>query len=384
MNETLNKKSIYFPSLNGIRFIAAVLVFLHHFVAIDYVRKNIGFSMEGSFLSPMGGTGVTLFFVLSGYLITYLLLTEYKIENKISIKDFYIRRLLRIWPLYFLTIAINLLYAYFSSTLTPDFFTTRLILYTFFLPNVASILFISGGFPTQLWSVGSEEQFYLFWPWVIKLFRKKIKIILISIPVVFFVMRFLLYFLISYKEPVFFKGINVLDFFNQFINNFRVDCMVIGACFATLLFYKHKFLDVFYSKIAQVIAMFLIIALILFGFNTPVINYPIYSFLFGIIILNLSSNKLSLFNLKHRLFEELGKISYGLYVFHPFVLLLTDKYIKKFTFNSSIGLTLMFVISFGLTILLSYLSFRFFESPFLKLKHKFSKIISGNEAQQAA
>lgn len=131
---TVKRTSVYFPSLNGVRFIAASLVFVHHFVAIDFVRKKVGYNMESGFFSPMGGTGVTLFFVLSGYLITYLLLTEYKVENKINIKDFYIRRLLRIWPLYFFTIAINLLYAYFTFTLSTDFFTTKFLLYIFFFP----------------------------------------------------------------------------------------------------------------------------------------------------------------------------------------------------------------------------------------------------------
>ncbi|MHB8261604.1 MAG: acyltransferase family protein [Bacteroidia bacterium] len=378
-----SKTSVYFPSLNGVRFIAAGLVFIHHFVIV-FFAKNHDDKTRIDVFSPMGGTGVTLFFVLSGYLITYLLLTEFGNEQTINIKDFYIRRVLRIWPLYFFTLGISLLYAYFTYSLSTDFFSTKFLLYVFFLPNIASIIFISGGFPTQLWSVGSEEQFYLFWPWLIMYFRKKLKLILILIPTLFFALRIILFFIIHTQQPIFFKEINMFNFFSEFANNFRVDCMAIGGCFAWLLFNKHKYLQVLYSKKVQLVSLSLIVLLILFGFNMQVINYPIYSLLFGIIILNVSSNKFSMFNLKHNLFEELGKISYGLYVFHPMILILTDKYIERLGFTSPIVVVLLgFVISFSLTVLISYLSFKYLESPFLKLKHKFSKIISGNEALQA-
>jgi len=235
----------------------------------------------------------------------------------------------------------------------------------------------------QLWSVGVEEQFYLFWPWVIRIFHKRIKWVLISISVIFIALRFLLYSLNFTQEPFIFKGINVFPFLNTFISNFRIDCMAIGGGFAWLLFNKHRYLKVLYSKTAQLIILIIIVVFILLGLEIPIIHHTIYSLLFGVIILNVSSNQLSLFNLKHRLFEELGKISYGLYVFHPLMMSITEKYVRKFELSYTMELFLAFVISFSLTILVSYLSFRYLETPFLKLKHKFSKIISGNEAQQA-
>ena len=376
----IEKNTIYFPSLNGIRFIAATLVFVHHFVGFNFFRKSTGYQMESDFFSPMGGTGVTLFFVLSGYLITYLLLTEYKVESKISIRNFYIRRLLRIWPLYFFTIAINLLYSYFMSTLSTDFFTTKFLLYIFFLPNIASIIFISGGFPTQLWSVGTEEQFYLFWPWLISLFYRRIKWVLIFIPILFLVLRFGLNIcLINMKTPLIIKGVNIIDFLTSFVCNFRIDCMAIGGGFAWLLFNKHKSLKIIYSKPIQVMALIITVLLIFLGFNSSAINFPLYSLLFGIIIINISANRMSVLSLKNRFFEELGKISYGLYVFHPLILMMVEKYIERKGIYSLWVIFLAFVISFGLNIFISYLSFKYIENPFLKLKYKFSKILSGND-----
>ncbi len=98
-----NKKRVYFKNLDAIRFYAALMVFFQHtFKAVfDYLpdgwlvfRKTIGFFFNG-------GLGVSIFFVLSGFLITYLIIEEHNFSGKINVKKFYIRRFLRIWPLYF-------------------------------------------------------------------------------------------------------------------------------------------------------------------------------------------------------------------------------------------------------------------------------------------
>ena len=104
MNQNSNK--IYFPNLNGIRFIAAFAVILHHLEQFKYLLgyKN---NWENPIIHQIGPLGVILFFVLSGFLITYLLLVEEKQTKTISIKSFYMRRILRIWPLYYLIILLN-------------------------------------------------------------------------------------------------------------------------------------------------------------------------------------------------------------------------------------------------------------------------------------
>src|SRR5574337_816257 len=93
--------SVYFPGFNGVRFFAAILVLVDH---TELFRSYIGFDTfwADNFSSHLGALGVTIFFVLSGFLITYLLLCERKEFNTINIRDFYLRRILRIWPLYYL------------------------------------------------------------------------------------------------------------------------------------------------------------------------------------------------------------------------------------------------------------------------------------------
>ena len=95
---------VYLPGLNGVRFIAASMVMVSH---IEQGKSTVGLANWFSEEHPLiyrGELGVTLFFVLSGFLISYLLLTEFKTTQTISIRNFYIRRVLRIWPLYFLIV----------------------------------------------------------------------------------------------------------------------------------------------------------------------------------------------------------------------------------------------------------------------------------------
>jgi peptidoglycan/LPS O-acetylase OafA/YrhL len=153
-------RSIYFPGLNGIRAIAALLVVCSH---ISLSLEIFGFSDYGGI--DMAGYGVTMFIVLSGYLITYLLLNEYEENKLIDYRKFYMRRILRIWPIYYLSIIIALTCIYFGGHAIDG---TGLFFYLFMMANVP---FVFGGalnLVGQLWSVGVEEQFYLFWPWLFK------------------------------------------------------------------------------------------------------------------------------------------------------------------------------------------------------------------------
>ena len=109
---------IYFKNLDGLRAIAAMAVVFTHIVSWipseGYLNKYIGVLI--SFSSRGGKYGVTFFFILSGFLISYLLFHEQKINGKIRIGRFYMRRILRIWPLYYLTVIIGFyIYPFFDS-----------------------------------------------------------------------------------------------------------------------------------------------------------------------------------------------------------------------------------------------------------------------------
>ncbi|QNK77410.1 acyltransferase [Winogradskyella sp. PAMC22761] len=377
-------KSIYFPSLNGIRAIAALLVVFHH---VELEKSRLGLhniADSFAFVEKLGATGVTLFFVLSGFLITYLLYVERKETNTINVTQFYIRRVLRIWPLYFLIIIISLLYDIYinDGSYVHEFFVFKLFLFITFLPNLFIILFSSSGFPVQLWSVGSEEQFYLIWPHLVK--RNIINSLktLIVLVVVVCGLRYLFYF-IDKNNSYFVGGVDLYNLIWRYLYYFRIDCMAIGAIGGYLYFNKvihHKIIIFLYSKYTQLVTFLLILILLLLDVKLSVFQDSVFALLFMIVILNVATNTKSILNLEFKLFNFLGKISYGMYVFHPLILMSILKYFKNNDMINTVFFhSIQYVLVFFFTIVISYLSFNYFEKPFLKLKKKYTKIISGKK-----
>ncbi len=159
------------PELDLLRFGAFFLVFLHH--ALPHASADfVGFpSLLAQILAAAGragALGVDLFFALSAYLITAILLREQRAAGRIGVRAFYMRRILRIWPLYFF--ALLVLAPLLGDGLPPMQLAGFLLL----SGNWASIWF---GYPASafalLWSVSIEEQFYLAWPWLVRIDPKK-------------------------------------------------------------------------------------------------------------------------------------------------------------------------------------------------------------------
>jgi peptidoglycan/LPS O-acetylase OafA/YrhL len=117
----------------------------------------------------------------------------------------------------------------------------------------------------------------------------------------------------------------------------------------------------------------------IFGFVFPYMNYEFYAFLFAFIILNLAGNPNSIISLEIEILKYLGKISYGLYMYHPIAIVIVLKCIAPM-FNYNNWVIHIFVI--GLTIIISATSYQFFEKRFIELKIKYSKIISGDNIKE--
>ncbi|RDC64108.1 acyltransferase family protein [Adhaeribacter pallidiroseus] len=360
----MNKRYIHLTGLNGIRAIAAIAVVLSHI----NLELRI-FNLPPVKYLDLAGHGVTMFFALSGFLITYLLMHEKQIDE-IDIKKFYLRRVLRIWPLYLLYLFVALFVSY-QFNILQRLSLFPLAYYVFFTANIPFILGDVLPFNAHLWSIGVEEQFYLFWPWIIKKTNKNTLNVLIVFIFIYLLLKLLCRF-IEYQWG------------NQYpylaTQVMRFDCMAIGGVGA-LLFYKNNktFKRIVYLKAVQILAWVVILLLAFNKFHVvSIIDPEIISVITVIIIVNVSNNPRTLIHLDYTIFNFLGKISYGIYVIHPLVIYLYAKILNIINIHSYIKFVLVYTGVLSFTIWLAYLSFTFFEKKFINLKDKFSVIKSSN------
>jgi len=383
----MGKSKFYFKGLNGLRFFAAFLVLIYHLeqIRIKYELPNLS---SYSFFNN-GDIAVEFFFVLSGFLITYLLLEEHNFTGKISIKDFYVRRILRIWPLYYIILFIGLLLIPIAMKILgieysfPFPLGQASTLFILFLPNLVFSIWPSN-FLIPLWSIGVEEQFYAIWAPLVKLFYKYIIYLFVAI----ILLRFCFYgYYFNYDKSI----ESTYSVFLKWINTLKFESMSIGGMGAYIFYKKADKLrtSIVFDKKIQVL-LFMILGLRIFfhisldeGNQLYNITYRLifegwYSTIFSSVlflwlILNVSINPKSLINTEFKILNFLGNISYGIYMYHGIVILILMILIKGRLKNFSLFTStfIVYVLAVGLTILISHLSYKYIESLFLKLKKKF-------------
>jgi len=359
---------LYFKGLNGIRAIAALIVILFHidlFMPLFKVQP-LGYSKYG-----MAVYGVILFFVLSGFLITYLLISEKDKYNDINIRYFYFRRILRIWPLYYMALIISVLLILFG-VIDANLFDKKtgqaFLLYSLFLSNLAYVMGLGLLSFAALWSVGVEEQFYLIWPVILR----KSKNILFSLLIVI-----ALYLVIKVALWYFEEGLLF-----SFVSHTSIDCMAIGGIASYIYFKKcNSLLSIAYNPIIQIVSWgFLVTSIIWKPIHIiALLDYEIHSVFYAIIILNISTNPKSFIDLENSILNFLGKISYGIYVYHLIVISVLSvifQNITKHGYNGTLIRIFLYFSIIGITLCISYFSLRYYENYFLKKKIGYSKILS--------
>lgn len=287
----MNKSVVYLPGLNGLRAIAALSVVFSH---ISIQAKILGLTKFGGW--GFATHGVTLFFTISGFLITYLLLLE-KEQKRIMVKRFYVRRILRIWPLYYLYLLISILFLgkYFE-------WDSTILYYLFFCANIPYIFESSIFLIAHLWTIGVEEQFYLIWPIMVKFTNKRLIVITFVVTCFLILLKFYARYIIENNTIMIFLSVN------------RFECMLIGAMGAMLFYCKNNvFRLITTHRLTQLIA-WLFILLIAFGkISTPGPTEQVtMSLITLLLILGQISPEKKIINLENRYFDFLGKISYGI------------------------------------------------------------------------
>lgn len=390
LNKTEHEKrsSVFFPGLNGLRFFAAFAVIITHLELLKN-QQNLKNHWEHPFFFYAGGLGVYFFFVLSGFLITYLLLKEKEVTRTISIGDFYLRRIFRIWPLYYALV----LFAFFvfpqfefikipwlAKHFETDFWL-KFIFYCIMLPNLAMSMYPAIPHAGQTWSIGVEEQFYLIWPILMRYSRNIIRMLMVFTLLIIGLKGIV--WVASKQWP----DLSWMPAFKKFVAMIKFESMSIGAIGAWLLYTNSKvWLRLAFHPLTQLISyagMFLLM------FYTPDslqdFNHLVYSVFFLIIILNVCSNPFSFLKLTHPLIDYLGKISYGIYMIHMVVVVFFVQLFKQmYPAWDGTGLAMnlaYYIISICVSLILSAISYEIFEKRFIRMKDKFSKVISGDAAR---
>lgn len=368
----MNNNPIYLPGLNGLRAIAAVAVVISH----TTIALN-EFGLDNTILSSsnngsvqglkLAGFGVSIFFALSGFLITYLLLNEKEV-GKFKIKEFYIRRILRIWPLYYLYLFLAIVIAIFFNL---NIEKSSVPFYIFLAANIPYILGKTLPFLAHFWSLGVEEQFYLFFPQIGKLKSNQIFSISISIILIWILLKTSLWVL----NKTYNLGI-LLDFF--YINRFHI--MLFGVV-AAILYYKNhqKFIRITTSTIGQILAWLLLLLITInkFGLSTTLIDEEIVGILAIFLIMGQVTKTNKFIDLENMFFDFIGKISFGMYVIHPLIIFILSKLTGNLQ-ESLMSYVFVYMAILSLTVMVAYLSYQYYEKPFLKYKSKFTTVHSVN------
>ncbi|HLN94820.1 MAG TPA: acyltransferase [Flavobacterium sp.] len=360
------KERLYLPGLNGIRSIAALSVVLLHIVQ----DLELDIAHPGRFNS-FGIYGVTLFFTLSGFLITYLLLKEKEKTGTVHIRSFYIRRILRIWPLYFLFVLIVLVVMRFEVDAT-------LLFYLFMLPNVPWAVGSAGGSIVALpllnhyWSLGVEEQFYAFWPFVIR-WARRLKRTLVVLVVFFVALKFVL------------KLAGAPATLISLVYYTRFSCMAIGGLGAYLYFKKSRLVDQVCGKTADGIAWLVLITMVLLpfvGIRLPsIVENELVSLVALVIIFNQVTRR-SVFSFEPPVFDYLGRISFGLYVYNPLVLYATAWVFSVVPMGNALRFVVVALVTVPAIILVAHISYFYFEKRFLDVKRRFATVDSAGSRSE--
>lgn len=382
MEPSIKDDKLYFENLDVLRFFAAIIVVIAHAYEgwLGWYSKpgfmttngdNKTFSTFGEHLHigiTNGGFGVDVFFLISGFLITYILLKEKERFSKINIPKFFIRRAFRIWPAYFLVIALAPICVKLVNFAEPSYLPNLL-----FYNNFHAIATKIWEYPfAHLWSICVEEHFYLIWPFVISFINIK-----------HLGKVFIAFLVISILSRIYFFTYNY-DYLHLYLNTIsRIDVLIMGSLYA--LYYNKYGFTLQTPKLVR-IGIYLIFIIVYFLY--PVYEYNtlfnaafkkyFYCGIIGFGMMNFLFNPSPLFQIPFKkLFNYLGKISYGIYLFSN--VLIPIVVVKFMYVYQTTNMHIYFLLNFVLSIGISALVYELYEKQFLKIKKHFEIVKTRRE-----
>ncbi len=371
-------KKLYFENLDGLRFFCFLLVFMYHSFTTEYphIAESAVHHTVKKEIFGNGFLGVNFFFVLSGFLITYLLIEEKKLRGRINIPNFWLRRILRIWPLYFACIFIGFVLFPLAKSLAGGIPSESANIW-YYLAFINNFDYIRTGLPDApglgvLWSIAIEEQFYLVWP-----------VILGFLPIRYYWIAFSIIITGSFL----FRAFNDLPILHEMHTFSCIGDMATGA-FGAWLFIQRTWFARFIQEMPRILIILiylLLVAIFILRDEFLLQNHTIRIFerfltaltiLF--VILEQCFSKNSFYKMASlRSITKLGIYTYGLYCLHFIFISAVQGVTKKLGLNTELWqvLVLETTVSLAITIIVAKISFRYFESPFLKMKDRIGYVL---------
>jgi peptidoglycan/LPS O-acetylase OafA/YrhL len=382
------ESSLYFPALDSLRFFAAAAVIVEHVEQFKFIQGDAN-AWKTYTVGALGHNGVNLFYVLSAFLLTVLMLKEADLSGRVSVGQFYARRALRILPLYSLMVAFSFLVVphlaafVFTPPVQERVASTvpklpfAFVFYLLMLQNFSFTIVPMVVGVSQAWSIATEEQFYLIWPHLINACKKHRIALLILFQLVLILLP------IAVKQL--FGSVLQLHGANPIINmipRFTVrlchqfNMMAIGAAAALIYLSGNPlFFKVIYHPIARLVVLLTIALNLAIEIWNPELVLGIS---FGALILSLTQANLKIPFQKAT--QYLGRISYGIYMYHVLVLCTVLRVVQCTPARELADVprtALTYALVYAGAVAVSSLSYRFFESPILRCKKRFSVVSSG-------
>lgn len=352
----------HLPGLNALRSIAALVVVTVH-LEMEKSERGIPSAMDAEVRwVPDHHLGVVLFFVLSGFLITWLLVREQASRGRIDLRAFYIRRVLRIWPLYYFILLASAVLLPFAAG------WDTILLCLAGAPNVAKAFGIGWPNSPHVWSIGVEEQFYFIWPWALILVPRR------------WILATLGVFVIGWSILPFWVDWLHIDMpppqrprytWLQFFYGAKFNCMAMGCILGYLFATGNNVLRWLANDVVAYAAAAVAFGLWFTGTRFDFLHDELFSVPFALVVLNAASGRYPTM-LDRGPLDFLGRISYGIYMYHWLVLLLMlailDPEQGLVRYNILLHGSVV-----GLTVLIAWLSYVGPERYFRGLKRGFER-----------
>jgi len=358
----------HIEELDGLRGVAILLVLVWHYFHCQIDLESFApIAKQLKHLASWSWSGVDLFFVLSGFLIGRIILT-YK-HNKDFFKTFYIRRFLRILPAYYVLLISYIIFSSTALDLPPSLISNPLPLasYILYIQNFFMQESFGAGWLSITWSLAIEEQFYLVVPLLLFLFKKKQVVGLIIIGICL--------------GPLVRMVLQGAGWYSFLLLPARIDSLMMGVFIAYLYVNNNIYIFKEHYKTLRIVLIMLLVFIFLWVISeeTGVIGGAVSHSLIGLfyslcLLYVLAAHPWETKFLKWSLLKFIGKISYGIYLYHQVVHGLLSYYItgEDVTILNSYDDIYILALSFLVTVAVAYLSFKFIEKPLLNIGKRYS------------